>query len=87
MNEIKFYILEEWNNEKFVVLIVNMVVFGFYFLIGIIGNIIVIYIYNFWMKGFWDDWYFIFYFVVMDFCVCGVGVGYVIVLNMLLFWF
>lgn len=52
MNEIKFYILEEWNNEKFVVLIVNMVVFGFYFLIGIIGNIIVIYIYNFWMKGF-----------------------------------
>lgn len=83
MNETKSYTLEEWNNEKSAVLTVNTVVLGFYLLIGITGNTIVIYIYNFRMKGSRDDRYFIPHLAVMDLCACGVGAGYAIALNML----
>lgn len=83
MNDTKSYTLEEWNNEKAAVLTVNTGVLGFYLLIGITGNMMVIYIYNFRMKGPRDDRYFIPHLAVMDLCACVVGAGYAVALNLL----
>ncbi|XP_022330772.2 phe13-bombesin receptor-like [Crassostrea virginica] len=83
MNYSAVYTLDDWNSEKASVLTVNSVVLGLYLFIGVIGNTMVIYIYNFRMKGSRDDRYFIPHLAVMDLCACVVGAGYAIALNIL----
>ncbi|XP_061181593.1 neuromedin-U receptor 2-like [Saccostrea echinata] len=83
MNSTQLYTLEDWNYEKSKVLTVNTVILGFYLLIGVVGNSIVIYVYNFRMKGPRDDRYFIPHLAVMDLCACIVGVGYAMALNII----
>lgn len=73
LNSMTLVRLHQWNNEKSAVLTVNTVVLGFYLLIGITGNTIVIYIYNFRMKGSRDDRYFIPHLAVMDFAHAVLG--------------
>ena len=83
MNYSAVYTLDDWNSEKASVLTVNSVVLGLYLFIGVIGNTMVIYIYNFRMKGSRDDRYFIPHLAVMDLCACVVGAGYAMALNIL----
>lgn len=59
----------------------SIVVYFILFFIGIFGNLFIIFIYNFKMKGYKDDWYFIFILVVVDILVCMFFMWFVLIVN------
>ena len=75
--------LYEWNNYLASFLIGNSVVLCLYLLIGVSGNLLVLYIYSFRMKKAKDDRYFIPYLAVMDMVACVFGASFALALNIL----
>lgn len=73
--------LEELNSQFAISFIVIDVILGFYFLFGVLGNAIVIYIYSFRLHVKLDDKFFILVLAVMDVIVCVTGPTFCIVRN------
>ncbi|XP_060064852.1 neuropeptide FF receptor 2-like [Ylistrum balloti] len=73
--------LERLNTQFALSLIVIDVVLGFYFLFGVLGNAIVIYIYSFRLRVKLDDKFFILVLAVMDVIVCVTGPTFCLMRN------
>lgn len=75
-------ILDNWNYQLSNHLIANNIILVLYMVIGLFGNILVIFIYIFKLKK-KDDRYFIPVLATMDLTACSVGSSYALALNLL----
>ncbi|OWF47037.1 opsin Rh4-like [Mizuhopecten yessoensis] len=73
--------LANLNSQFALSLIVIDIILGFYFVFGVLGNAIVIYIYSFRLRVKLDDKFFILVLAIMDIIVCVTGPSFCIVRN------
>ncbi|KAK3087427.1 hypothetical protein FSP39_005832 [Pinctada imbricata] len=83
ITENDFSVLNAWNDKLASFLIGNSTVLCVYLFLGVTGNILIIFIYSFRMKGMKDDRYFIPYLAGMDLIACMFGASYAMALNLL----
>ena len=76
-------ILDTWNSQLSNHLIANNVILVIYMVVGVFGNVLVIFIYNLKLSKRKDDRYFIPVLATMDLIACLIGSSYALALNIL----